>query len=194
MKLANDFRSVIESDWYQRLFPGMQVSRVKNTELEVLTTRHGYRLATSIDGTLTGRGGDIIIIDDPLKPTDALSANRREHVNEWFSNTLASRLDDNVSTGAIVVVMQRLHVNDLSGTLLRSGGNWTLLSLPAIADFEQTIQIGQNLFHRRSVGDVLQPGTGTEVWLWNRSQSAHYLDPLSSPRNISNPQRPPKAP
>jgi predicted phage terminase large subunit-like protein len=156
VKLANDCRSVIESDWYQRLFPWMQVSRIKNTELEVLTTLHGCRLATSIDGTLTGRGGDIIIIDDPLKPTDALSANRRGHVNEWFSNTLVSRLDDKVN-GAIVVVMQRLHVDDLCGTLMHSEDNWTLLSLPAIAEFEQPVRIGQNLVHGRSVGDVLHP-------------------------------------
>jgi hypothetical protein len=74
VKLGNDFRAIVDSDWYRRLFPWMQVSRVKNTELEVLTSRYGYPLGTSIDGTLTGRGGDIIIIDDPLKPSDALSA------------------------------------------------------------------------------------------------------------------------
>ena len=156
VNLANDFRAVIESDWYRRLFPWMQVSRVKNTELEVRTTQHGYRLATSIEGTLTGRGGDIIIIDDPLKPTDVPSAIRREHVNEWFSNTLVSRLDDKVN-GAIVVVMQRLHVDDLSGTLLSSGDNWTLLSLPAIAESVEPVRIGQNLVHRRSLDDVLHP-------------------------------------
>ena len=133
----------------------MQRSRFKNTEFEVLTARHGYRLATSIDGTLTGRGGDIIIIDDPLKPADALSASRREHANEWFFNTLLSRLDDKVN-GAIVVVMQRLHVDDLCGTLLRSG-EWALLSLPAIAEFEQTVPIGPNTLHKRCIGDVLHP-------------------------------------
>jgi len=132
----------------------MQVSRVKSTELEVLTTLHGYRLATSVEGTLTGRGGDIIIIDDPLKSGDAQSDSRRERVNKWYANTLVSRLDDKVA-GAIVVVMQRLHVDDLTGTLLRSGEEWTVLNLPAIAEVEQTVQIGPGIFHTRQVGDVL---------------------------------------
>jgi predicted phage terminase large subunit-like protein len=156
VKLGNDFRAIVESEWYRPLFPQMQLSRFKNTELEVLTSRYGYRLGTSIDGSLTGRGGDIIIIDDPLKPADALSASRREYVNEWFFNTLLSRLDDKVN-GAIVVVMQRLHADDLSGTLLHSGENWILLSLPAIAEFEEMIPISLNSFHKRCVGDVLHP-------------------------------------
>jgi predicted phage terminase large subunit-like protein len=156
VKLGNDFRAVVDSNWYRRLFPWMQISRVKNTEPEVLTSRYGYRLGTSIDGTLTGRGSDIIIIDDPLKPADALSASRREYVNEWFFNTLLSRLDDKVN-GAIVVVMQRLHADDLSGTLLRSGENWILLSLPAIAELEQMIPIGPKSIHKRCVEDVLHP-------------------------------------
>jgi predicted phage terminase large subunit-like protein len=154
VKLANDFRAIVDSEWYRRLFPWMQLSRVKNTELEVVTTQLGLRLATSIEGTLTGRGGDIIIIDDPLKPSDALSDSRRERVNDWFPNTLVSRLDDKL-TGAIVVVMQRLHVDDLTGSLLSSGEEWTVLSLPAIAEVEQTIPIGPGIFRTRQVGDVL---------------------------------------
>ena len=59
---------------------------------EIATTRGGFRLATSVDGTLTGRGGHIMIIDDPLKPSDASSDTKREHVNEWFKSTLFSRL------------------------------------------------------------------------------------------------------
>jgi predicted phage terminase large subunit-like protein len=66
---------------------------------------------------LTGRCGDIIVIDDPLKPDDALSETKRLAANQWFTNTLLSHLDDK-RTGAIVVVMQRLHVDDLTGFLL----------------------------------------------------------------------------
>ena len=87
-KHANDCRSIIKSAWYRKLFPGTIVSSMKDTEVEFLTTRNGYRLTTSLDGTLTGRGGDIIIIDDPLKPIDALSDAKRERVNQWYFNTL----------------------------------------------------------------------------------------------------------
>jgi predicted phage terminase large subunit-like protein len=144
----------INAPWYQKLFPGTRISRAKNTETEVATTRNGQRLATSIDGTLTGRGGNIIIIDDPLKPIDALSDSRRQRVNDWFTNTLLSRLDNKLA-GAMVVVMQRLHMDDLTGMLLRGSDEWTLLSLPAIAEHEERIQIGPDTYHTRRVGDLL---------------------------------------
>jgi hypothetical protein len=83
-KLSNDCREVMSSPWYRQLFPKTKFSRLKNTETEFATTQMGYRLATSIEGTLTGRGGDIIILDDPLKPIDALSDSKRERVNNAF--------------------------------------------------------------------------------------------------------------
>jgi predicted phage terminase large subunit-like protein len=153
-KHANDCRATLNAAWFRSIFPGTRISRTKNTESEVLTTRNGYRLATSIDGTLTGRGGDIIIIDDPLKPSDALSDSKRERVNDWYNNTLLSRLDDK-QHGSIVVIMQRLHMNDLAGTLLRASDEWTLLKFPAIAEEDATIQIGEDHYHVRQVGDLL---------------------------------------
>jgi hypothetical protein len=156
IKHANDFRAIVNAPWYRRLFPGTRISRGKNTESEIVTTRNGFRLATSIDGTLTGRGGNIVIVDDPLKPVDALSDSRREAVNSWFSNTLLSRLDD-ARTGAIIVVMQRLHIHDLTGILLRSSDDWVVLNLPAIAEQERRIQIDENRYHLRRVGDLLHP-------------------------------------
>jgi hypothetical protein len=126
IKLNNDFRAVFNEPWYQHLFPLTRILRMKNTESEVTTSRNGFRLATSIDGSLTGRGGDVLIVDDPLKPAEALSDNRREAVNNWYKNTLVSRLDD-VQAGAIIVVMQRLHDDDLTGSLLRSSEKWVQL-------------------------------------------------------------------
>jgi predicted phage terminase large subunit-like protein len=155
-KHANDCRSILNSDWYRRLFPSTRISPTKNTESEVATTRNGYRLATSLDGTLTGRGGDIIIIDDPLKPIDALSDPKRERVNQWFFNTLLSRLDDK-QHGAIIVVMQRLHMNDLSGVLLSGSDKWTHLNLTAIAECDEEIEIGEETAYFRPAGEVLHP-------------------------------------
>jgi predicted phage terminase large subunit-like protein len=155
IRFAIECREIISSAWYQRLYRQTKLSRLKNTEAEFLTSRMGFRLATSIEGTLTGRGGDTIIIDDPLKPIDALSDSKRERVNAAFFNTILSRLDDK-RTGAIVIVMQRLHEDDLVGRLLReSPEEWTVLSLPAIAEEEQTIQIGEEEYHVRRVGDLL---------------------------------------
>ncbi|NIT59368.1 MAG: terminase, partial [Aliifodinibius sp.] len=64
---------MLESDWYRALFPFTQIDRNKNTESEFVTTQQGYRLATSVGGTLTGRGGNMLIIDDALKADDANS-------------------------------------------------------------------------------------------------------------------------
>jgi predicted phage terminase large subunit-like protein len=153
-KFALDCRAILQSGWYRDLFPRMRISSSKNTETEILTTQYGYRLATSIGGSLTGRGGNYVIIDDPIKPQDALSDSRREYVNDWYANTLVSRLDDK-RTAAVVVVMQRVHRDDLTGKLLRGSDKWTLLKLPAIAQEEERIQIGEDTYHCRKVGDLL---------------------------------------
>ena len=118
-KHASDFRSIVESPWYRRAFPDMRIAR--SLEDEVVTTARGFRKATSVHGTLTGLGGDIFIIDDPQKPADAQSDTQRNGLNQWVSNTLMSRLD-NKQTGIIIVVMQRVHLNDLSGYLIEIGG------------------------------------------------------------------------
>ena len=156
IKHANDWRHIMQSPFYSRIFPGTRISASKNSEIEVTTTRHGYRLTTSVGGSLTGRGGDLIVVDDPLKPLDATSDSKRRAVNEWFTNTLLPRLDDQ-RTGAIIVVMQRLHVDDLAGSLLREGDHWVVLSLPAIAEREETIKIGDDEYHFRREGDLLHP-------------------------------------
>ena len=75
-KLASDFRLVVNSPWFRRLFPNFQIAR--DTEMELVTTARGFRYATSVGGPLTGRGGDLIIIDDPIKADEALSKDRRE--------------------------------------------------------------------------------------------------------------------
>lgn len=152
-KHAGDCRTVMESEWYRRIFPDTRISREKNAELDFTTTRQGYRYSTSVGGTLTGRGGNLIIIDDPIKPEDAMSEARRSAVNEWFDRTLYSRLDDK-RRDAIVLIMQRLHVEDLAGYVIEKEP-WVHLNLPAIGDAEQKIQIGANLFHTRAGGEVL---------------------------------------
>jgi predicted phage terminase large subunit-like protein len=156
IKHANDFRAVVNSEEYHAIFPGMRMSAMKNTQTEVVTTRNGFRLAMSVDGALTGRGGDIIIIDEPIAALAARSQKSREHVRDWYFNTLLSRLDDK-QNGAIVLVMQRLHEDDLAGILLRGSDEWTVLSLPAIAEQDERIPIGNGRFHFRHVGDVLHP-------------------------------------
>src|SRR5229473_6461572 len=127
-KFARDTRTVMLSPWYQRLFP-TRIAEWRVAVHDFSTTDQGTRLATSVNGPLTGRGADLIVIDDPLKPDDALSEPRRTAVNDWYDNTLLSRLNDKV-TGCIIIVMQRLHQDDLVGHVLEQE-NWDVLSFPA---------------------------------------------------------------
>jgi predicted phage terminase large subunit-like protein len=153
-KHSNDFRAVLDSRWYRSTFPGTRVGPFKNNETEIELTARGFRLAASVGGTLTGRGGDIIIIDDPLKPDDAFSETKRTGANQWFTNTLLSRLDDK-RTGAIVVVMQRVHMDDMTGFLTEQSEEWEVLNLPAIADHDCTVPCWEGKPHLRKSGEVL---------------------------------------
>lgn len=157
-KHANDFRAIVQSTWYRRIFPNMRVSRAVDSDVH--TTKRGFRKSTSISAALTGFGGDIFIIDDPQKPVDALSEISRNAVNQWFSNTLRSRLD-NKATGVIIIVMQRVHLNDLTGYLLETPDEWTLLSLPAIAEADEQIPVSPEKFYSRKTGEALHPGYET---------------------------------
>jgi hypothetical protein len=76
----------MNSNWYRRIFH-TGLSPQKQSAQEFVTKANGYRIATSVGGVLTGRGADFIIIDDPIKPAEALSDSMRQAANEWFDNT-----------------------------------------------------------------------------------------------------------
>jgi predicted phage terminase large subunit-like protein len=148
---ANDFRRVVNDSQYRETFPGMRLER--DTEREIVTTMRGKRIATSIEGSLTGLGGNLIIIDDPLKQGDAMSEAVRGRVIEFYRSTLLSRGDDKTAT-RIVVVMQRVHENDLVGYLQEQGG-FEVLNLPAIAQRTQTYELGGGRTYTRQYGELL---------------------------------------
>jgi predicted phage terminase large subunit-like protein len=157
-KHALDCRRLMMSEFFGRLFPATKLSSEKHALSEFVTTQNGSRMATSVGGVLTGRGGDVIILDDPLKPDEALSNVQRKSVNEWFDNTLSSRLNDK-RNGCIILVMQRLHQDDLVGHVLEHGV-WDVLRFPAIAEEDECHEIksilGPQQFKRRR-GEALHP-------------------------------------
>ncbi|MEM7233854.1 MAG: phage terminase large subunit, partial [Planctomycetota bacterium] len=87
---------------------------------------------------------------------DAMSKVRREGSIEWFESTLSSRLDDKTED-AMVLIQQRLHMDDLAGHLLRTSSEWTHLNLPAVAVEHQVIPLGSGRSHERVPGDLLHP-------------------------------------
>ncbi len=156
-KHARDFRSVVASSWYRGLFRKMRIDRRKNAELEVVTTKNGGRYSTSVEGTLTGRGGDVIIIDDPIKPDKVMSEAERQRVNEWFDRTVYTRLNSK-RDGVIIIVMQRLHEDDLVGHVLEKD-DWTVVNIPAIATEDTEYRVGDdpNPVYAREIGELIDP-------------------------------------
>lgn len=146
IKHSLDTRLVMSSDWYSTIFPNTKLSKKHNLKQKFMTTQHGFRMATSVGSMVTGEGGDILIIDDPHNPSHIHSTKRRKNVIEWYEQTFSSRLN-NKKTGAIVLVMQRLHEEDLCGHLLKNAQkNWELLKLPVTTDEHIRYNISNNCY------------------------------------------------
>jgi predicted phage terminase large subunit-like protein len=153
-KFSRDCRALMATRFYKEVFPQSRLNPKKVTEGEFETTQRGYRLATSVGGTLTGRGGDVLFVDDPIKAKDAGSEVALAAANEWFANTALSRLDS-PKRSKIIVTMQRLHVDDLAGVLIERG--WPRIVLPAIATEEARYALDTTEAYHRPVRELLPP-------------------------------------
>jgi predicted phage terminase large subunit-like protein len=153
-KFSRDCRALLDTPFFKRVYLRTRLNPKKNTEGEFETTRRGYRLATSVGGTLTGRGGDVLIVDDPIKANDANSEVALKGAIDWFHNTALSRLDDQRDS-LVIVTMQRLHVDDLSGILIERG--WPPLAIPAIAVEPADYRICDDEIYHRPAEQLLQP-------------------------------------
>ena len=118
---ATRSRDVINSEWFKdRWSDVFHIKRDQNLKARYENNFLGVRRATSVGGTVTGQGGDFLLVDDPVSPQHAASEVERENANEWYRTTFYSRLN-NPLTGVRIVIMQRIHDNDLSGFLLNGG-------------------------------------------------------------------------
>ncbi|MGE0270239.1 MAG: phage terminase large subunit [Alphaproteobacteria bacterium] len=156
-KHSRDTRAVMLSEWYRRAFPRTIFDPTKVKEDEFYTTERGFRMAVSIEGALTGFGGDFIIIDDSLKPDEAYSDPARTRVNDWLGNTVLSRLN-NKKDGVIIIVQQRVHEDDLVGNQLeKNPDGWVHLDLPAITPEARKVRLGDDWWHDWAAGEALHP-------------------------------------
>jgi len=136
-KLASDCRTIILSAWFQRMFPRCRLAPKRQSLGNFETTAGGGRFSTSVGGVLTGFGADYIIVDDPSKPSESLSDVERSSINDWIQHTLFTRLNDK-RKGRILIVMQRLHEDDVIGNIVeKTGGNFRVLSFAAIAQTDE---------------------------------------------------------
>lgn len=155
---SDEVRELVKSAEYQEMFPDVKVKANSDSKKKWYTTNGGGVYATSAAGQVTGFGagkvddedsadldnwligsdgqlfGGALIIDDPIKPEDADSELVRERVNERWTSTLKNRV--NSRNTPKIVIMQRLHENDLCGYLMATEpGEWTVISLPCIENY-----------------------------------------------------------
>ena len=154
---ARQTRQVMESEGFKATFE-TRLSREKRAADHFETTGGGLRIATSVGGTVTGRGGDTIILDDLMKPEEAASESGRRSTMEWLRSTLPSRSNSQTMV-RMLCVMQRLSCNDVASVFIEQGG-WKVLSLPAIAveseEHHFETPLGPQVV-RREPGDLLHP-------------------------------------
>lgn len=144
------YQGVLELLWGEEVW---ELAADQDAKGKFENTRHGYRLATSIGGVGTGEGGDIICIDDPHKADEAESDQVRQGVLDWHDGTIPTRFNQ-PKTGAEVLIMQRLHEEDLTGHLVEQGG-WTHLCLPM--EYEPKHQFAWPGDPRTEEGELLWP-------------------------------------
>jgi predicted phage terminase large subunit-like protein len=156
--LANDLasmtRKIMQSALYREVFPNTRLTRGRPAVDDLETTAGGRRIATSVGGAVTGLGADIIIVDDPMRADEIYSKAARDQVKRFYDNTLVTRLN-NPKTGVIIVVMQRLHVDDLTAHLLKQG-NYKHVTIPAIASVDRIYRLKTGRFRFRA-GEILDP-------------------------------------
>jgi len=123
----NKCRDLVESVWYRQRFPDVKL--MKKTESHLTTLRGGYRQGFGMAGGVTGTGANWVVVDDPLKASEARSDAAKKSVNFIYDGTIFNRVND-VQRDKRVIVMQRLAQDDLTGHLLDSGVEWEHLCLP----------------------------------------------------------------
>lgn len=162
LEIATTARRLITSEWYQEWW-GDRVKLLDDeaSRARFATTAGGYRIAASIEGGTLGRGGDVKIIDDPHKVNDVESDVERMSVIRSYDEALATRVIDPRTT-AEVVIMQRLHEEDLSGHILtQSIGDWDHLMIPMQYDPKRYIETSIDWHDPRA--DVEEP-EGELMW------------------------------
>lgn len=186
-QLSAHCRRIMLSPWYRRLFPATLLD--KQAVDHFTTTKGGKRYATSVGGTLTGLGADIIVVDDPMKPEQALSDTERKKANDWARHTLFTRTNKK-SDNRMIIVQQRLHEEDMIGHVLDRKG-FELLSFAAIAQDDEVHVIRTpfgSFTHTRNAGEALHPEReplevleNLRVFLGTEFFAAQYLQSPSPP-------------
>lgn len=161
-------RKIMTAEWFRTCFPETALKADRSDKVE--TYLDGFIRATSVDGGLTGMGADLILIDDPMKADDGRRSEARQRIIDWYRSTVSSRLN-NPKTGAFLLVMQRLHIDDFT-VFLRDTGLWRELSLPLVAVRDERFTLQGGKVVTRAKGEILDPARFDETWIKDRKSDA----------------------
>jgi predicted phage terminase large subunit-like protein len=134
VRFGRKVRNIIDSDDYQHIFPELKLQADNKSAGRWTSNQEGEFFAAGVGGAITGRGADLLIIDDPISEQDALSPKAMESCYEWFTSGPRQRLQPG---GIIVIVMTRWSTKDLVGKLLKkqndeNADKWDVIEFPAI--------------------------------------------------------------
>lgn len=158
---SGDTRAVVASEEFAEVFPKVRLNPAnRSVQRWRIAGRRGGMQAQGVGGPLTGKGGFLIIVDDPVKNRqEADSPTFRDAAWKWYTSTLRTRLEPG---GRIILVMTRWHEDDLAGRLLAKAAEdpradqWTVVSLPAIAKERNPADCGTDPLGRQP-GEALDP-------------------------------------
>ena len=134
-RFGRKVRNLMNSEEYKNVFEGVELRADSQAAGRWETSKGGEYFAAGVGGAVTGRGADLLIIDDPHSEQDALSPTALEHAYEWYTSGPRQRLQPG---GTIVIVMTRWAENDLTGKLLRQqakdvlADEWEVVEFPAL--------------------------------------------------------------
>lgn len=156
-RMNRDVQRIIDDEVYRAIFPGTRLcgknsgDGIRTADLFEIVGHRGVYRSAGVGGGITGMGGDIILIDDPIKDrAEADSPTIRNRVWDWYTSTLYTRL---APGGGIIVIQTRWHMDDLAGRLLEAqrtgqGDAWRVVNFPAIAEENEPY---------RKAGEALHP-------------------------------------
>lgn len=151
--LSIETRKLMNSEFYQRIFPGTVLDKKAADHLS--TTKGGYRYATMVGSDIAGFGADEIILDDPVQPEDASSAITMQKAQAWVQSSVLTRFND-PKVGVFILVMHRIAPDDLSHTLEQTG-NYFILRLPLVAVKKENFTFDGKAIFKRDPGELLNP-------------------------------------
>ena len=150
MNFSRKVRHLLREQVYKKIFEDSRLDKDSQSVESWNTTQGGGYVAAGVGGGITGKGANVLLIDDPVKNReDAESDNNRDAIWDWYTSTAYTRLSPG---GGILVILTRWHDDDLAGRLLRTAEDgadqWEVVKYPALAEVEEDF---------RSTGDALHP-------------------------------------